>query len=112
MRILGLVMAFLALAVTFSLTGCDNFETKHKKTVEERLVDAFATMPDEMRQRIDQVVADSDAKAYQQALNELALISHTTRLTAAQKRAVDDLMRQLRYDMEEEELARQQSNGS
>lgn len=49
------------------------------------------------------VVASKD-KNYSLALNELALLSATNQLSKSQKLSIDKLMRQLRYDMEEEEF--------
>ncbi|WP_321389104.1 hypothetical protein [Emcibacter sp.] len=101
MRLLWLIPAVFMIG---NLAGCEKLETRHKKTVEERLLDSFSDSSEELRERVGRVVVAAEKKDYEFAMNELALISATRQLEKPQKKAVDDLMRQLRYDMEEEEL--------
>ncbi|WP_417319391.1 hypothetical protein [Emcibacter sp.] len=101
MRLLWLIPAIFVLG---QLGGCEKLETRHKKTVEERLQESFSESSEELRVRIGRIIIAAEKKDYEFALNELAMVSATTALEKSQKKAVDDLMRQLRYDMEEEEL--------
>ena len=101
MRLLWLIPAIFMIG---HLAACEKLDTRHKKTVEERLLDSFSDSNEDLRARIGRVVAAAEDKDYEFAMNELAVISATIKLEKDQKRAIDDLMRQLRYDLEEEEL--------
>ena len=101
MRLLWLIPAIFMIG---HLAACEKLDTKHKKTVEERLLDSFSGSNEDLRARIGRAVVAAENKNYEFAMNELAVISATMQLEKEQKRAIDDLMRQLRYDLEEEEL--------
>jgi len=99
---------FLLMCFTIILLGaCERIDTKHKKTIEENLVETFQNTDENLQAQIDRIVKASKEKDFQFALNNLALISAHNQLTKDQKKAIESLMRQLRYDMEEVEFGEQ-----
>ena len=98
----------IALIGVFSLllAACDSNQEKHQKTLEERLVDSFETSDKAVRERVDVIVAASKAKNYTKAMNELGMLSASQINDSSQEYAIKRLMDQLRFNMEEEELAR------
>lgn len=69
---------------------------------EDRLTYSFRNESPELRQHVALIAEEAKALKYQAAMNKLALLSATKSLTDEQKNAVDILVKQLRYDMEEE----------
>lgn len=90
------------------IAGCDSVQEKHKKTLEEQLVDTFATSSTEVQDRVSTIVDASEDKNYTLAMNELGKLSASQINTPAQNHAIKLLMAQLRFNMEEEELSKKQ----
>ncbi len=93
---------FFYLMLVVSVVSCDNQNDTRNDSVEDRLIRSFSNEKTELRQHVEVIVEDSKAEKYQDALNKLALLSATRRLSSEQKIAVELIVRQLRYDMEEE----------
>ncbi len=86
------------------LSSCDSNQEKHRKTLEERLVDSFSASENIVRERVDVIVSASKDQDYVLAMNELAILSATQQNNPAQKQAINLLMNQLRFNMEEAEF--------
>ncbi|PCI34528.1 MAG: hypothetical protein COB54_01750 [Alphaproteobacteria bacterium] len=95
---LGLVLMMVGMEASCGLSD----DTQEKTPEQARLVQSFSAERSELQQHIAEIVTAAKARNYQEAMNKLALLSATTRLTQEQKIAVDFMTRQLRYDMEEE----------
>ena len=93
---------FFCLMLVATVISCDNQGDTKNDTVEDRLIRSFSNENMELRQHVSVIVEDAKAEKYQDALNKLALLSATRRLSNEQKIAVELIVRQLRYDMEEE----------
>jgi hypothetical protein len=78
---------------------------------EDRLLYSFRNESAEIQQHVTDIIAAAKALEYQAAMNDLALLSATRNLTDKQRNAVDTLVRQLRYDMEEEIFSAQEPKG-
>lgn len=102
-RIISIILlSFL----TILLSACDSTQEKHKKSLEEQLIDSFATSQQDVRERVDLIVEASENKNYAKAMNELAMLSAAQINNTQQKYAIKRLMDQLRFNLEEEELVR------
>ena len=99
----------LAVMTIFFMSSCDKLDEQHKDTIENRLVQSFRDESPEVRERVSEIVREAEEQDYQGALNKLALLSATTKLGKKQKYAVDAVMKQLRYDMEEKIFSEQKS---
>lgn len=100
-HVVHIILVSLAL---FFLSSCDSNQEKHKKTLEGRLVDSFATSQTLVRERVDIIVAASKVQDYELAMNELAILSATHQNNPAQQQAINLLMNQLRFNLEEAEM--------
>jgi hypothetical protein len=94
------------MALVLVLTSCEKPQETHD---EDRLTYSFRDESPEITQHVATIVEDARALKYKMALNKLALLSATRKLTKEQKYAVDTLARQLRYDMEEKIFTERQS---
>ena len=103
---LGLVLIMAASVASCGLSD----DTQDRSTEEARLVQSFSAESSELQQHIKQIVTMVQVRNYREAMNKLALLSATRRLTHEQKIAVDFMVRQLRYDMEEEIFSDQESD--
>lgn len=99
-----IIRGLIILGLSVSLLSCEKQDVRHKKSVEETLIDSFRSAPENTVLRVRSIVAAAKDKNYPIALNELAVLSATNKLDKSQKRSIKTLMRQLRYDMEEEEF--------
>jgi len=90
---------------TMLLSACGSNQEKHKKSLEEQLVDSFAGSEQSVRERVDLIVEASESQNYAKAMNELAMLSAVQINSAEQKYAIKRLMDQLRFNLEEVELA-------
>lgn len=95
-KIIRLVVSLLLIVVVAS---CGKPDETHEV---DRLSYSFRNAKPELRQYVEGIVKEAEQLEYQNALNKLALMSATRKLTAQQKNAVDLLVKRLRYDMEEE----------
>lgn len=95
--------------LTFLLSACDSNQEKHKKSLEEQLIDSFATSEKNVRDRVELIVEASENKNYAKAMNELAMLSAAQINSAQQEYAIKRLMDQLRFNLEEVELARKKA---
>lgn len=91
-----------AVILLFMVSSCDKLDEQHKDTIEDRLIYSFRHEAPELQNTVEEIVRRAKEKNYQDALNKLALLSATHKLNKNQKHAVDTIMKQLRYDMEEE----------
>ncbi len=92
---------FFYLMLAATIVSCGNQGDAKNDTVEDRLIRSFNNENTELRKHIAVIIEDAKAEKYQDALNKLALLSATRRLSNEQKIAVELIVRQLRYDMEE-----------
>lgn len=90
-----------------ALSSCGDQGEARKETMEDRLINSFRRESPQLQEHITQIVQEARMHQYQQAMNKLALLSATRRLTKDQKIAVELLSKQLRYDMEEEIFQKQ-----
>ncbi len=97
---IALVGLFAAL-----LVSCDSNQENHQQSLEEQLVESFETSDQATRDRVAAIVEASKKDDYAKAMNELGLLSAGQINNRAQDYAIKRLMDQLRFDMEEEELA-------
>jgi len=104
-----IVKATIAGIALCFMSSCDKLDEQHKDTIENRLVQSFREERPEVRERVSEIVRAAEEQDYQGALNKLALLSATTKLDRKQKYAVDAVMKQLRYDMEEKIFSEQKS---
>ncbi len=88
------------------MVACDSNQEKHQQTLEEQLVDNFASSDQSVRERVAIIVEASKNKNYTKAMNELGILSASQINNSSQEYAIKRLMEQLRFNMEEEELAR------
>lgn len=102
-----IIRGLVVLGLSVFLLSCEKQEVRHKQSVEEKLVYSFRSASVETVEKIRNIVIAAKDKNYSMALNELAVLSATNRLSNAQKASVTTIMRQLRYDMEEEEFSSQ-----
>lgn len=98
------IRGMMVLGASVFLFSCETQDAKHKQSVEEKLISSFRSAPEKTIQRVQGIVLAAKDKNYPLALNELGLLSVTNRLSKPQKLSVTSLMRQLRFDMEEEEF--------
>ncbi|MBL4601219.1 MAG: hypothetical protein JKY84_00595 [Emcibacteraceae bacterium] len=96
---------FVVLLAVLFLTGCDSMQEQHKKTLEEKLFEDFRFSEKSVRARVDLIVAASKQKNYILAMNQLGILSATQINNSAQARSIKLLMVQLRFSMEEQDLA-------
>ncbi|VAX07598.1 hypothetical protein MNBD_ALPHA03-220 [hydrothermal vent metagenome] len=90
-----------------ALSSCGDQGEAQKETIEDRLINSFRNESPQLQEHVTQIVQEARMHQYQQAMNKLALLSATRRLTKDQKIAVELLSKQLRYDMEEEIFQKQ-----
>ncbi len=95
----------LGLLVFIVVSSCGETEKTHDQ---DRLTYSFRNESPEMQQHVATILAEAKEQKYQTAMNKLALLSATRTLTHEQNNAVEILVKQLRYDMEEE-IFQQQS---
>ncbi|HPF45418.1 MAG: hypothetical protein KDF58_07195 [Alphaproteobacteria bacterium] len=105
MMIRKTVTFILVSLLSLSLFACDSNQEKHKKTLEEKLADSFSQSEETVKNRVNVIVKASEDKNYMLAMNELAILSASQINNHEQKLAIKLLMNQLRYTMEEEEIA-------
>jgi len=97
-----LLKGFFLFAIMSHVAACGTQDHISEKTAEENnLIKSFRAENPALQQHIAEIIADSKALRYQEAMNKLAMLSATTILTKEQKHAVDLLDKKLRYDMEE-----------
>ena len=104
-KVTGLLISVM-LMMTVASCGKSN-ETDDQ----DRLTQSFRDESPDLQQHIAEIVKEAGQSDYKAALNKLALLSATRKLTSKQKYAVDVLVRQLRYDMEEEIFSAQEPKG-
>ena len=102
-----IAILFWGLIIILSAASCEKRDEQHKDSIEVRLLSSFKRESPALQKRVAEIITNAKADDYQAALNELALLSATHNLTKEQKLAVDTLVRQLRYDMEEEIFSKQ-----
>ncbi|PCJ36099.1 MAG: hypothetical protein COA93_02035 [Alphaproteobacteria bacterium] len=90
-----------------ALLSCGDQGEARKETIEDRLINSFRNESPQLQEHVTKIVQEARMQQYQQAMNKLALLSATRRLTKDQKTAVELLSKQLRYDMEEEIFQKQ-----
>ena len=105
MMIRKTVTFILVSLLSLSLFACDSNQEKHKKTLEEKLADSFSQSEETVKNRVNVIVKASEDKNYMLAMNELAILSASKINNPEQKQAIKLLMTQLRFNMEEEEIA-------
>ena len=88
-----------------SLWACDSSSEKRTKTLEEKLVEIYATSNTEVVNQVNMIVAASDDQNYTLAMNELGILSASQINTPEQKKAIKSLMTQLRYNLEDADAA-------
>lgn len=91
--------------LSFVIVACDSNQVKHQKTLEDRLVDSFEMSNNDIQDRVQVIVMASKDKNYTHAMNELGILSATNLNTSSQKHAIKLLMEQLRFNLEEGEIA-------
>lgn len=94
----------LVMITIFAVSACGkNEEEVYEGTRETvRLIRSFQNETPEMQDYIDEIIKEANDLNYQDAMNKLALLSATHKTTKQQKIAIELMMKQLRYDMEEE----------
>lgn len=98
-------------AFVMMLSGCEKMDEKHKLTIEDRLVYSFRAEDAATREDVSHIIEAVRKKDYRQALNGLTLLSNTRKVSKIQKKAINDLIRQLRFDMEDEEINNKGGSG-
>lgn len=88
-----------------ALSACEKLDESHKESIEDSLIRSFKAEDPALKKHVSDIVRQAEEDQYQEALNKLALLSATHTLNKEQKKAIDALVRQLRYDMEEEIFA-------
>lgn len=101
------VKLILAIVMAAAVTACEDRKETHKDTVEDRLLYSFRAESPALQAHVAEIVQEARALRYPSAMNKLALLSATQPLTEKQKVAVDLMIRQLRFDMEEEIFSKQ-----
>lgn len=96
----------IVLFCVFSLVACDSSSDQTQKTLEDRLVDNFAQSDQSVRDRVEVIVTASSDKNYKLAMNELGILAGSRIHSREQRQAIDFLMTELRYNMEDEDLLR------
>lgn len=104
-KIAGLV---LGLMLIITVASC---EKPVAELDEDRLTHSFRNESPEIQQHVAMIAEEARQLKYKEALNKLALLSATRKLTREQKYAVDTLVRHLRYDMEEKIFSEQETIG-
>lgn len=99
-----IVRLLLSLLLFITVTSCGKPDDTHD---EDRLTYSFRNESPELQQHVATIISEVKARKYQDAMNKLALLSATRTLTDKQRHAVDILVRQLRYDMEEDIFSQQ-----
>lgn len=98
-----LIKLFLGLIAVMVVSSCGTSDETRDSTLEEdRLIQSFSDESPEMQHHIAEIVENAKARQFKGAMNKLALLSATKQLSKKQKYAVDVMVRQYRYDMEEE----------
>lgn len=105
----SIINMLMVLLCGICIAGCDSVQEKHKKTLEEQLVDNFSSSSSEIQNRVATIVVASEERNYTLAMNELGKLSASQINTSAQNHAIKLLMAQLRFNMEEEELSKKQA---
>lgn len=100
-----LLNIFAISVISLAINACDSNQEKHKKTLEEKLIDSFGQADLSARNQVSLIVSASEEKKYAQAMNELAILSATNLNSREQEFAINQLMNQLRFNLEEIELA-------
>ena len=90
------------------IASCDSNQETHQKSLEEKLVDSFAQEDKPTRDRVSLIVSASNDKNYAKAMNELAMLSANHLNNKEQDNAIRQLMVQLRFNIDEAELAVQE----
>ena len=98
----------ISLCFTLSVS-CDSISEKHKKTLEEKLIDSFEMSDEATQDKVQLIVSASKLNQYEQAMNELEILSSSQMNTPEQKNAIKLLMKQLRFNMDEIELSQMAS---
>lgn len=103
MMYMKLAKLFLGVVLIIAVSSCGSSDGMRDSTAEEdRLIQSFSDESSELQQHVAEIVRNAKAGQYQDAMNKLALLSATRLLSNKQKFAVDTMVRQYRYDMEEE----------
>lgn len=89
---------------TLSLVACDSSSEQTQKTLEDRLVNSFSQSEQSARERVEAIVAASHNQNYKFAMNELGKLAGSRIHSKEQRQAINFLMNQLRYSMEDEDL--------
>ncbi len=92
----------LGMVMMVTVVSCEKRDESHKGTIEDQLIYSFRDADPELQQHVSKIVTKAKALKYQDALNKLALLAATNRLNKDQKHAINIMVKQLRYDMEEE----------
>ena len=96
----------LVSALILTVSGCDNMDEKHKLSIEDRLIYSFRGEDEETREKVARIIDAARENDYREALNDLAILLNTRKVNQVQKKAINDLIRQLRFDMEDEKMAK------
>mgnify|MGYP001163275535 CR=1 FL=1 len=89
-----------------SLIACDSNSEKTQNTLEDRLVDNFSQSDQAVRDRVQVIIAASNNKNYKLAMNELGILADSRTHSGEQRQAINFLMTQLRFNLEDEDLLR------
>lgn len=98
----------IGLLIMITVSSCGNPQETQEQ---DRLKYSFRGESPELQQHIVVIVEEAKALKYQDAMNKLAILSATRTLTSKQKYAVDLLVKQLRYDLEEKIFLEQRKTG-
>ncbi len=99
----------LLMAFSLLLFGCGSNQEKHQKTLEEQLIYSYKLSSQDVREHVRLIVQASEDKKYTLAMNELGKLSATQINNQTQKHAIKLLMEQLRFNLEEEDIARRKN---
>lgn len=98
--------------LSFFLFSCDDNQERKKKSLEVRLVDSFEQTEQDVRDRVDVIVAASKERDFVLAMNELGMLYRTRINTDEQINAIEMLMTDLRIAMETEEIEARQARSN
>ena len=105
------VKLVLVVVLATAIVSCGKPAKSQNDTIEDQLIKSFKDENPNLKQHIAEIVKEAKDGNYQKSLNKLALLSTTRLLTKKQKQAVDTLIRQLLYDLEEKILSEKKSSG-
>lgn len=92
----------LSIGMMIMVLSCEKQDEIHKITIEDKLIHSFQDSNPELKKIVAEIIVEAKALNYRDSLNALALLAATNRLNESQKLAINNIVKQLRYDMEEE----------